>query len=73
MDEWNKVENALPDAEIAVLVWGPECGFHVATYGIDANHADDNWWDATSGSLIEANGPVTHWMHLPEEPEVRGE
>jgi hypothetical protein len=61
--EWNCAIDGPPDADIAVLGFGPKEGFRVLTY-------DGSYWHDAGMPLVLVFG-ITHWMHLPEEPEVK--
>ena len=62
---WIPVEEQLPDDGVEVLVSVDEnsddCGYHVCLY------RGDEWVRSESGYIFG----VTHWMPLPEPPEVK--
>lgn len=81
-DCWQNVNEALPDADIEVLVFVPGLGFLIANYaGNGPLEEESGWW--VEHPLPEAEDPgfrpgmdrvwlpvrgVTHWQDLPEEP-----
>ena len=62
---WIPVEERLPEENVEVLVSVDEnsddCGYHVCLY------RGDEWVRSESGYIFG----VTHWMPLPEPPEVK--
>lgn len=62
-DKWHCAIEDPPDADIAVLGFSARSGCGVVTY--DGSH----WHDAQL-PLVLVFG-ITHWRHLPEEPEVK--
>lgn len=62
---WIPVSERLPDADVDVLVYVPGVDSSYVWLGFIEN---DVWyWD--TGSTMDF--PVTHWMPLPEPPEVQ--
>lgn len=57
--KWNKIENALPDDDITVLV-ATEDG------EVDVAYLDEGRWRFP---MHAASIAVTHWMHIPDHPE----
>ena len=66
---WVSVEERLPEkakwSGDRVLVYTEEGYIHTGLYEGEAATDDDPWWDKFNDS-----GYVTHWMPLPEPPEV---
>jgi hypothetical protein len=60
--KWISVENRLPEEEVEVLGL---VLYEDDTYGYDLNEHFDGEW-LLSGSQVK----VTHWMPLPEPPEL---
>lgn len=64
MSEWIKCSERMPDYFVDVLI-------------TDGEHVELNWWDgvewdcwAERNSDMRTYDDVTHWMPLPEPPEV---
>lgn len=57
--EWNKVEEALPDEEITVLVATQDGEVDIAFLD------EGRWRFPMRGGAI----PVTHWMDIPTHPQ----
>ncbi len=64
---WIPVEERLPEefATVLVVISTPS-GSHVSFM---SRHAQDGFWQHADGDIDEIN--VTHWMPLPEPPEVK--
>lgn len=68
--EWISVEERLPEDSVFVLVVNDDGQMMIARY----NHGVPRWeykytnydWDVWDDDL---QGPITHWMPLPEPPE----
>jgi len=63
---WISVEERLPETWVEVLAFVPGVGYEVAWFC----GAENSWrwaWTGESVTLV-----VTHWMPLPEAPEVEG-
>lgn len=84
MNEWTRVDERLPEADIAVLIANSE-GIEVARYsemvedGIDDMGHDAGWigyfaFPARSFGnpeyFMEARFQPSHWMPLPEYPDL---
>lgn len=71
--EWISVEDRLPEENARVWVF---CGGNteVMIYRRDANGDCRFYWEDELG-LLSAwyKSKVTHWMHLPELPDMRGD
>lgn len=78
MTEWQPIETA-PDDKTPVLIAVPNKdrdGYLVGEAYFDGEH--DGWWwagtdygDYHGGPIIEVNyWPPTHWMPLPEPPQM---
>lgn len=69
--EWIRVEERLPETRHAVLVYTP---YHKNIWAASM-HEDGNWYIWSPGGKVlldpDWNGPITHWMPLPEPPEVK--
>ena len=65
--EWIPVEDRLPEefATVLVVISTPS-GSHVSFM---SRHPQDGFWQHADGDIDEIN--VTHWMPLPEPPEVK--
>jgi len=61
---WYDVRIAMPDADATVLVYAPE-----STEPIWLGYFDGECWRDVSADAYEH--PVTHWMDIPEPPEVQ--
>ena len=62
MNAWKNVNHALPDTDVTVLVYCPECVEPVQLAFYDG----EEWRSIDSIRLPEE---VTHWMDTPELPE----
>ena len=66
---WISVEDRLPETRHAVLVYTP----HHKNIWAASMHEDGNWYIWSTGGKVlldpDWNGPITHWMPLPEPPE----
>ena len=64
---WIPVEERLPEefATVLVVISTPS-GSHVSFM---SRHSQDGFWQHADGDIDEIN--VTHWMPLPEPPEVK--
>lgn len=69
--KWISVEERMPEIRHAVLVYTP----HHKNIWAASMHEDGNWyiWSPSSSVSLDPRwfGPITHWMPLPEPPEVR--
>lgn len=67
---WISIEDRLPETRHAVLVYTP----HHKNIWAASMHEDGNWyiWSPSYRILLDPDwyGPITHWMPLPEAPEV---
>jgi hypothetical protein len=67
LPHWIPVSERLPEELTTVLVFHPDAPF--APSGIDlASQMDGDSWMLSDGRLAKP----THWMPLPEPPEVSG-
>jgi len=72
---WIKVEDALPEKDVSVLVYsdydGISIGYRVTDMPpIFSQDANDREW-MIFGYNAELKSGVTHWMPLPEPPEYK--
>ena len=69
--KWISVKDRLPETRHAVLVYTP----HHKNIWAASMHEDGNWYIWSPGGKVlldpDWNGPITHWMPLPEPPEVK--
>jgi len=65
MSEWIPVSERLPERNERVLVVD-ESGVNVGAY----SPMLDDWW-SLQGDRMAPGPQVTHWMPLPEPPEVK--
>ena len=75
MSEWIKVSDRLPDNEQIVDAWESWTGRDGKKHGVrHANieyfHDMANPWLEDDGSLSLIDSEITHWMPLPEPPNV---
>lgn len=67
---WVSVKDRMPETRHAVLVYTP----HHKNIWAATMHEDGNWyiWSPNYRILLDPDwyGPITHWMPLPEVPEV---
>ena len=70
-ERWISVEDRLPETRHAVLVYTP----HHKNIWAASMHEDGNWYIWSPGGRVlldpDWHGPITHWMPLPEPPEVK--
>ena len=68
--QWISVKDRLPETRHAVLVYTP----HHKNIWASSMHEDGNWYIWSPGGKVlldpDWHGPITHWMPLPESPEV---
>ena len=68
---WISVEDRMPETRHAVLVYTP----HHKNIWAASMHEDGNWYIWSPGGKVlldpDWHGPITHWMPLPEPPEVK--
>lgn len=62
-DQWKRVADELPDADLTVLGHNPKWGEPVWLCFLDG----DVWREEDGLRLLGGNAP-THWMHVPEPP-----
>jgi hypothetical protein len=67
MSEWRLIETC-PD-NITVLFW--DDGYRVGRMEHNCLRLDDTRQDHFWGGTFDDNKPPTHWMPLPDPPEVR--
>ena len=66
MSEWISVKDRLPLKHIGVIVW-----VEAGSWGKGFLDADGRWRSFDTSFSLETYIPmVTHWMPLPEPPEV---
>lgn len=73
MGEWIKCSEQMPEPDVWVLICNVQLGgVDMGIYRNDEYLEDDEHWQNEQGEPIEAysSWPVTHWMPLPEPPEV---
>lgn len=66
--QWISVEDRMPELRKAVLVYAP---LYKNIWAVTL-HEDGNWYywsPITRMYKPEFEGPITHWMQLPEPPE----
>ena len=68
-EQWISVKDRMPEIRHAVLVYTP----HYKNIWAASMHEDGNWYIWSPGGKVlldpDWNGPITHWMPLPEPPE----
>lgn len=62
--QWISITNKLPEDETVVMLFVPNEGQSICI----GYREDDVWWYEDSLPLLEV---VTHWMPLPEDPQVK--
>lgn len=72
--KWNSVKDCLPEPGIPVLsIYRTKDSMGAATIRCRVEDRDDPkrvvWYDVENGIWVEANN-ITHWMPMPEPPEV---
>lgn len=65
--DWISVDDRLPEDEVLVLVFCPDCTDDPIWFG----YHDDDCWRYVDG--VHAGFTITHWMELPEPPCKTGE
>jgi hypothetical protein len=74
MSEWQPIETAPKDGKI--LAWCPQRGVCAPAYWNEDKYAKNprpywtHWGERMCGTLATRKDQPTHWMPLPEPPEV---
>lgn len=71
--KWISVEDKLPPNNSYVIVAKWDGRPKVEMYFIEiAERLNDQWFDDHNGELLNRKyGVVTHWMPLPDKPEIK--
>lgn len=72
MNSWIKISDKLPDDYIDVLCYQEHFGFRILHRVRDTSGfmSAYRWMDEYGDEVPDHQYHITHWMHLPEKPEL---